>query len=225
MALPQTDSFARRLDAAFELPPAPSRRVPYLRGRRVMLRDLVTTDASSLSELLTTASVTRFILPPPKDLNGFRNFITWTHGEQQAGRQRCFAMVPHGHDEAAGLIQVRRSVTNATSAEWGFVLGQRFWGTGLFMEGATMVLDMLFATAGIRRLEARTAVSNPRGNGVLRKLGFEREGISIGGFVKDGEPLDEALWSMTAERWKQVHAGRPIGRRWPSGVRTLSARA
>ena len=203
MSLHQTDSTAP-FDAAFMARHARPRRMPCLNGTRVTLRALGVSDAVSLSALLTTASVTRFILPPPKDLKGFRNFITWTQGEERAGRQRCFAMVPHGCDRAVGLIQVRRSATSAATAEWGFILGQRFWGTGLFVESATMVLDFLFATAGIHRLEARTAVSNPRGNGVLQKLGFNREWIDAGAFVKDGEPLDEALWSMTAERWKNT---------------------
>ena len=202
MSLHQTDSFAP-FDAAVMARHAP-RRMPSLHGTRVTLRDLGVSDAASLSALLTTASVTRFILPPPKDRKGFRDFITWTQGEEQAGRQRCFAMVPHGFDRAAGLIQVRRSATSPATAEWGFILAQRFWGTGLFVESATMVLDFLFATARIHRLEARTAVSNPRGNGVLQKLGFTRESIDAGAFVKDGEPLDEALWSMTAERWKRT---------------------
>jgi [ribosomal protein S5]-alanine N-acetyltransferase len=178
--------------------------MPYLHGTRVTLRELSVTDAGSLAALLTTAPVTRFILPPPRDLKGFRDFIAWTHGEQQAGRQCCFAMVPRGLDGAAGLIQVRWSTTSAATAEWGFVLGQRFWGTGLFVESATLALDFLFATAGIHRLEARTAISNARGNGVLQKLGFNRESGYAGAFVKDGERFDEALWSITAERWKRA---------------------
>ena len=178
--------------------------MPYLHGTRVALRDLWPMDAVSLSALLTTSSVTRFILPPPRDLKGFRDFIAWTRGEQRAGRQSCFAMVPHGHDRAAGLIQIRRLAASAGTAEWGFVLGQRFWGTGVFVESATMVLDFLFAKAGIHRLEARTAVANPRGNGVLHKLGFHREWTYSGAFVKDGERFDEALWSITAERWKRA---------------------
>ena len=178
--------------------------MPSLHGTRVTLRELSVTDAASLAALLTTAPVTRFIHTPPKDLKGFRDFITWTRGEQQAGRQCCFAMVPRGLDGAAGLIQVRPSSTNPATAEWGFVLGQRFWGTGLFVESARMVLDFLFATAGIHCLEARTAISNPRGNGVLQKLGFNRDWTYSGAFVKDGEQFDEALWSITAERWQRV---------------------
>jgi RimJ/RimL family protein N-acetyltransferase len=206
MSLHQTDSITRPFDAALMARHARARTMPSLHGTRVTLRELWVTDAPSLAALLTTAPVTRFILPPPKDLKGFRDFIAWTRGEQQAGRQCCFAMVPRGLDGAAGLIQVRRSTTNAATAEWGFVLGQRFWGTGLFVESATMALDFLFATAGIHRLEARTAISNPRGNGVLQKLGFNRELTYSGAFVKDGEQFDEALWSITAERWKMARS-------------------
>ena len=202
MSLGQTDSFAHPFDAPFMTRHERPRRMPYLHGTRVALRELWATDAVSLSALLTTAAVTRFILPPPVDRKGFRDFIAWTRGEERAGRQSCFAMVPHGHGRAAGLIQVRRLAVD--TAEWGFILGQRFWGTGLFVESATMVLDFLFATAGIRRLEARTAVSNPRGNGVLQKLGFDRECTYSGALVKDGERFDEALWSITAERWKRA---------------------
>jgi ribosomal-protein-alanine N-acetyltransferase len=204
MTLQQTESFAPPLAGAFVARHARPRRIPSLRGNRVSLRDLCVTDAVSLAALLTTASVTRFILPPPKDVKGFRDFIAWTRGEQQAARQCCFAMVPHGHDRAAGLIQVRRPQASALTAEWGFVLGERFWGTGVFMESATMVLDFLFGAAGIHRLEARTAVLNPRGNRVLQKLGFDRESSHTGAFVKDGERFDEALWAITAERWKSA---------------------
>ena len=207
MSLHQTDSFIDPFDAALMARHARTRTMPSLHGTRVTLRDLCVTDAPSLAALVTTPPVTRFIQPPPADLKGFRDFIAWTHGEQQAGRQCCFAMVPRGLDGAAGLIQIRRSPTSAATAEWGFVLGQPFWGTGLFVESATMVLDFLFATAGIHRVEARTAISNPRGNGVLRKLGFSREWTYSGAFVKDGEPVAEALWSMTAERWKRARAG------------------
>jgi RimJ/RimL family protein N-acetyltransferase len=180
--------------------------MPHLQGTRVTLRELWVTDAVSLSGLLTTAAVTRFILPPPTGLKGFRDFIAWTHGEQQAGRQSSFAIVPHGHDRAAGVIQVRH--LRAGTAEWGFILGQRFWGTGLFVESATMVLDFLFAGGDIRRLEARTAVSNPRGNGVLHKLGFDRDWTYSAAFVKNGDRFDEALWSITAERWKRARIAR-----------------
>jgi RimJ/RimL family protein N-acetyltransferase len=209
MSLHQTDPLRGPFHAAVMARHGRCSRMPRLRGSRLTLRELRATDAVSLSALLTTEAVTRFILPPPKDLKAFRDFIAWTHGEQEAGRQYCFAMVPHRRHRAVGLIQVRCAATNSASAEWGFVLGHRYWGTGLFVEGATIVLDFLFATAGIHRLEARTAISNPRGNGVLQKLGFDRQWRYEGAFVKDGERFDEALWSMTADRWKSAHGESP----------------
>mgnify|MGYP006174429813 CR=1 FL=1 len=51
-----------------------------------------------------------------------------------------------GHETAVGLIQVRRDTQDCSTAEWGFVLGERFWGTGLFMASADLLLRFLFET-------------------------------------------------------------------------------
>ena len=51
----------------------------------------------------------------------------------------------------------------------------------MFMDGARMVVDFAVETLGVRRLEARAAVANGRGNGALRKLGAQfRKACSAG---------------------------------------------
>ncbi|MDH4066425.1 MAG: GNAT family N-acetyltransferase, partial [Acidobacteriota bacterium] len=75
------------------------------------------------------------------------------------------------------------------------------WGTGLFVAGARAVLDFAFAVMGIRRLEARSAVPNGRGNGALRKLGATREAVLRQSFERHGERLDQALWTLRPDEW------------------------
>ena len=62
-----------------------------------------------------------------------------------------------------------------------------------------MVVDFAFETLGVRRLEARAAVANGRGNGALRKIGAVQEGILRRSFLKNGQYLDQMLWSILAE--------------------------
>jgi len=62
------------------------------------------------------------------------------------------------------------------TAEWGFVVGGPLWGTGLFVQRARLMLDFAFDELHVHRLEARAAVDNGRGKGVLAKLGVTREG-------------------------------------------------
>ena len=176
--------------------------LPVLSGSAVTLRELRTTDASSLFLLLTSEEVTRFISPPPSTVEGFERFIAWTHRQREAGSYACFAVTLKGHDTAIGLFQVRDLGIGFDTAEWGFAIGSPFWGTGTFEEAATLVLTFAFETLGIRRLEARAAVENGRGNGALRKIGALQEGVLRKSFLRDGEYLDQTLWTILETDWR-----------------------
>jgi ribosomal-protein-alanine N-acetyltransferase len=175
------------------------RQLPLLLGRGVTLRALRASDAPSLHALLTTAEVARFISPPPTTVEGFERFIAWTHRQQAAGAYACFAVVPDGRQTAAGFFQLRRLDPSFDTAEWGFALGSAFWGTGLFAEGAALVVQFAMDEVGVRRLEARSAVMNGRGNGALRKIGAVCEAVLRRGFHKDGAYLDQYLWAILRE--------------------------
>ena len=61
--------------------------MPVLTGQRMMLRELVKTDATSLLSMLATEEVAKFISPPPTTPEGFEKFIQWAIRERQAGNQ------------------------------------------------------------------------------------------------------------------------------------------
>jgi len=181
-------------------------RVPVLTGSKVTLRELEIEDAPSLFAMLTTEEVSRFISPPPTTVEGFERFITWAQRERALGRYICFAVVPHGMNTAIGLFQLRQIEAGFASGEWGFAIGSAFWGTGMFADGARLVVEYAVETIGVHRLEARAAVINGRGNGALRKIGAVQEGILRRSFIKNGQQLDQVLWSILAEDWRQAKA-------------------
>ncbi len=176
--------------------------LPVLTGSMVTLRELRLSDAPSLLSMLSTEEVARFISPPPTTVEGFERFIAWTHRERVAGNYICFAVVPHGMDTAIGIFQVRQLEPGFATAEWGFAIGSAFWGTGVFLDGARMVVDFAFDAVGAHRLEARAAVLNGRGNGALRKIGAVQEGILRKSFLRNGEYLDQTLWTLLDEDWR-----------------------
>jgi len=180
--------------------------LPVMIGRGVTLRELRLSDARSLCALLTTPEVGRFITTPPHSVAGFEPFIQWTHHQRACGQYICFAAVPEGCDAAVGVFQIRELEPGFRTAEWGFAIGSDYWGSGLFEEGAPLVIDFAFAHIGTHRLEARAAVKNGRGNGALAKLGAGREAILRRSFLKDGEYLDQNLWTIVHEDWLQCKA-------------------
>src|SRR5829696_8968415 len=149
--------------------------LPVLTGAEVELRELRRSDAPSLFAMLTTDEVARFISPPPSTVEGFENFIVWTHRQRAAGAYACFAVTLKGYDTALGLFQVRELEPAFATAEWGFALGSAFWGTGVFKASADLVLEFAFETLGVHRLEARAAIRNGRGTAALRKVGAVQE--------------------------------------------------
>jgi RimJ/RimL family protein N-acetyltransferase len=177
--------------------------LPQLVGRRVMLREPRPGDATALFSLLSTEEVSRFISPPPTSVEGFERYVAWTNRQRAAEQYVCFAIVPVGADAPIGLIHVRALSPRFVIADWGFAIGSEFWGTGTFTEAAELVLDFAFDVLGVHRLEARAALCNGRGNGAMQKLGAEREGLLRHSFLRDGEFLDQVLWSILQDDWKK----------------------
>jgi len=184
--------------------------LPVMSGTTFTMRELRIEDAPSLLAMLTTEEVARFISPPPTTVEGFERFIAWTHHERRAGNYACFAIVPHGIGAAIGIFQVRSLDPGFGTGEWGFAMGSQFWGTGIFVEGARLVLDFAFEVIGVERLEARAAVANGRGNGALRKIGAVQEGLLRRSFLRHGQHHDQVLWGILADDWRlQRLAHRP----------------
>jgi len=177
--------------------------LPTLCGSQVVLRELRASDAASLFALLTTEEVSRFISPPPTSVEGFERFIAWTLRQRAEGTYACFAVTVKGYDTAIGIFQVRGLSSGMETAEWGFAIGSEFWGTGVFEDGASLVLDFAFDTVGVQRLEARAAVKNGRGNGALQKLGAVQECRLRKSFLKNGEYLDQHLYAILASDRRQ----------------------
>jgi RimJ/RimL family protein N-acetyltransferase len=169
-----------------------------------VLRELRASDAPSLFALLTTEEVARFISPPPTTVEGFEGFIGWTARQRAAGTYACFAVTLHGFDTAIGIFQVREISPGFGTAEWGFAIGSPFWGTGVFLDGAKLVVQFAFETIGVHRLEARAAVKNGRGNKALLKAGAVQECVLRKSFQKNGEHLDQVLYGILEEDWRAM---------------------
>jgi ribosomal-protein-alanine N-acetyltransferase len=172
--------------------------LPVLSSPMLQLREVSASDAEALYELLNDPQVSQYISPPPPSPAAFEGFIRWAHKQRQAGACVCYAVVPHGLQQAVGLFQLRSLEPSFRVAEWGFALGSSFWSTGVFEEAATLVADFAFREIGVHRLEARAVVENGRGNRALEKLGAQGEAVLRKSFGRD---YTQFLWAILAESW------------------------
>ncbi|HXT29325.1 MAG TPA: GNAT family N-acetyltransferase [Vicinamibacterales bacterium] len=184
-------------------------------------------EASLFSEL-GTPEVRRFMRAPPPDAGAFAQFIDWAHAERATGKYICYGIVPRGETRAAGVFELRQLQPGFGRGELGFVLASRLWGRGLFPEGSRLVLDFAFQVVKVHRIEARSAVDNPRGNAALQKLGAVREGRLREAFWREDHYIDSVhvvaarhrLVGRQASDERQVAARLPVG-----GGRLVAGRA
>ena len=171
-------------------------------GERCVLRSLIEEDAPLLASLLSAPAVIRFLAPPPNGVTGFRQFIRWTQQQREVGRSVVFGIVPAGMDRAVGFFQFHSMNHPLGVAEWGFLLGEPYWGTGLFPAAAALMLQFTFETLNVRRLEARAPLNNHRGNRALRKLGMTPECRLRRSSLVEDPSHDVVLWSLLADEWR-----------------------
>jgi len=183
-------------------PPADWREgLPELRGERITLRELRPTDAAALYTELNSPEVQRFMWAPPPNAAAFERFIEWSYSERTQGKYICYGIVPRGEAHAAGVFELRQLQPGFFRGELGFVMAQRLWGHGAFVEGVRLMLDFGFGVVRIHRVEARAAVDNDRGNAALRKIGARREGRLKAAFLRGNVYVDQYLWAILDSEW------------------------
>ena len=174
---------------------------PVLRGSGVTLRDVQPSDAPALISALSPDEVSRFIAAPPSTQEAFENYIVLARDRRSRGESLTFAIVPERTGVAVGLFQLRPVEPHFAVTEWGVALSSACWGRGLFQAAAPLVIDFAFNVLGARRIEARAAVHNARGNGALRKLGAVQEALLRQSWFRGDEAIDQVLWAIVADEW------------------------
>jgi RimJ/RimL family protein N-acetyltransferase len=175
--------------------------LPTLIGRAVTLREPVPQDLGALADLLSLRDATRFGVEEPISEIGVQELIERAARERANGISLTYAITYTQARTIVGLVLVRQLDPSFEAAEWECTLMPSARGSGTFMEAARLVGSFLFGTIGTYRLEARVLLQNGRGNGALRKLGAVQEGVLRRSVRREGEYLDQVLWSLLKEDW------------------------
>ena len=82
------------------------------------------------------------------------------------------------------------------NAELGYWLAEPFWGKGIITKAIPQMLDFAFKTYPITRVYARPYGTNTASQRVLEKSGFKLEARLEKTIFKNGEALDELIYSV-----------------------------
>jgi diamine N-acetyltransferase len=103
-------------------------------------------------------------------------------------------------DEVLGDLAVHLTQQGRT-VEIGYTLERAVWGRGYAVEAASALVEYLFETAGVTRVEAMLHPDNPASAMVLERVGLLFEGHTRSSFWLDDDNSDDWLYGMTRHDW------------------------
>lgn len=82
------------------------------------------------------------------------------------------------------------------NAEIGYWIGEPYWGKGYATEAVRLLIKFAFEELDLLRIYAKIYEYNIGSMKVLEKTGFEKEAIIKSSVIKEGQIVDEHLYSI-----------------------------
>ena len=181
---------------------------PRIQSERVFLRMPSADDWREWAELRTAS---RAFLTPWEPTwtedaltrDSYRSRLRHYVQEWRAGEGFTFFLFTNDKRRLAGGISVsnvRRGVAQCGSV--GYWMGQAHAGQGLMSEGLRAILPFLYEEVRLRRIEAACLPANEPSKGVLRRVGFQEEGLARQYLKINGVWHDHLLFALLIDDWR-----------------------
>jgi [ribosomal protein S5]-alanine N-acetyltransferase len=106
----------------------------------------------------------------------------------------------HGPHDLVGVVNLSQIVRGSfCSAYMGYYAFEPFAGRGMMAEGLSQVIRYAFTKMKLHRLEANIQPANRRSIGLVKRLGFRKEGYSPRYLKIAGRWRDHERWALIAD--------------------------
>lgn len=166
----------------------------------VALREITADDETFMVSMFKDPRVRRYLAQPPTTRTAFRRYLRWATTNRAAGRYGGFAITYKGRP--AGMIFFW--ITAPGTAEIGFALHPRVWGTPVFRTAARLMAQFVFRAVGLRRLEMRVAAENVRAQMAIHKLGAQQEALLTDAFMIRRQCCDAILFRLLKREFRKA---------------------
>jgi len=171
-----------------------------LRGERVLLRPLASTDLRRCVKWFSDPQIIRFLgRDAPVTLAEEER---WFRDYERRTDEQIFAIEVEGqHVGNLGLHKIDRV---HRKAEVGIVIGEpSFWSHGYGTEAMRVVLRYGFDVLGLNKISLDVLEYNTRALRTYERLGFQREGVHREDIYKDGRFVNVMRMSILARELRE----------------------
>jgi len=179
-------------------------KIPTFQTARLILRELVETDAAAYERHFVDYNVIRNLTalvpwPYPKDgvIEYLRTYVIPNQGQDKWVWAIALKESP---GELIGAIDLWR---DGKPENRGFWLGHAFWGRGYMTEAVEPITDYAFGQLGFEKLVFTNAVGNPRSRRVKEKMGARLVGRAPARFV-DPALTEHEIYELRKNEWIEL---------------------
>lgn len=149
---------------------------PEIETERLLLREILPADAPAIFRLFADPNVTRYYdletYTQERQAQELIEFFDESFELERAIRWGIERRVDGVLLGTCGYVWLRRF-----RGEIGYELHSDYWRQGYMTEALDAILEFGFTELGLNRIEALAMVENDASAGLLRKVGFQEEGV------------------------------------------------
>jgi RimJ/RimL family protein N-acetyltransferase len=150
-----------------------------LKTERLKLRELNDQDLPELVKLADNLNVSKYLtqVPHPYSKNDGEWFINKSKEDSKKEPRENYNFAIDFNGKFVGIIGFVRVNEFDGTATLGYWLGEEYWRNGYMYEAAVEMIRFAFEDLKLRRINVDVDTYNIGSNGLIKKLGFEYEGM------------------------------------------------
>lgn len=176
---------------------------PALETEDLLLRKPAMKDAKDIFSYASDPEVARYVLwEPHKSLADTRAFLRFLRSRIRNGYPSSWVVVHRDTGKVIGTIGFVWYSDENRSAELGYSFARPYWNLGYATQALKAVVDAVFRSIPLNRLEAQHDIRNPASGRVMEKCSFRQEGILRNRILNKGEYVDAVLYAILRSDWE-----------------------
>ncbi|MCI0767763.1 GNAT family protein [Bacillus sp. TL12] len=176
---------------------------PILETERLKLRELTLLDAETMFHYFEKESVIRYFgMDSFQDMEQVKSTIQNFRKRYEEGNVIRWGIELKGTNQLIGTCGFHLMNPNHKRAEIGYELDDTYWGKGYASEAMQAILTYGFETMQLIRIAAVVYTENEASHRLLKRAGFQEEGLLRKYMTQNGVAHDTVIYSLLKEEWQ-----------------------
>ncbi|EJQ60119.1 GNAT family N-acetyltransferase [Bacillus mycoides] len=177
---------------------------PKLETERLLLRELTLLDAEAMFHYFSKESVIRYFgMDSFENIEQAKTTIQTFRKRNEEGSVFRWGIEKKGTDQLIGTCGFHLINNHHKRAEIGYELDDTYWGQGYATEALQAMLAYGFETLHFIRIAAVVYIENEASRNLLKKIGFQEEGLLRKYMIQNDVAHDTVVYSLLKEDWKK----------------------